>query len=199
MKSASSLDYVTIAASKDKTRPSLNGVYRDTAEFVATDGCRLHWSNGLPVIEKGSYLDGRTSEFPAWRQVLPTGTAKAAREIVLSQENLKALKAMLPFVKHIDPSWLAVNLNFQADKLEISLADCSNSNASKMSHEITIGENTSTFSVRLNLSYFIDAIEMPIKNGAHGLAGFGVQFFSDTQPLLLDSNMGHAVIMPLKK
>lgn len=70
MKQLSDLEWVKLAASKDKTRKCLTEVYRDKTCFVATDGHRLHLSNGLPESVAG-YLSGYDGQFPDYAQVMP--------------------------------------------------------------------------------------------------------------------------------
>lgn len=92
------LDYIKLAVSKDKTRYNICSIYRDKNHFVATDGHRLHYANGLPDADP-HFIDGRDAQYPDWKQVLPNST----KEVLSIKHNdyINALKPFLEFIPKI--------------------------------------------------------------------------------------------------
>ena len=81
------MDFVKIAVSTDDYKFQLQKVYRDTEYLVATNGHRLHYSNGLPKVEVGHYVDGSTAhQFPEWKQILPTTSPVVSVELKLDKQ-----------------------------------------------------------------------------------------------------------------
>lgn len=117
MKTFDAQKYVQLAVSKDRTRETITGVYRDKTALVATDGHRLHYLPDMPEVSQGSYLDGRDSQFPDWRQVLPNTPLLGQVQLMgLEAATLKrALKAMccfeLSMASHVKISFEPVKEN----------------------------------------------------------------------------------------
>lgn len=93
------LDFVKLATSSDKSRYNLTGVYRDTDKYVATDGHRMHISNGLPEAEPHYTDDTSTrfpgAQFPDYKQVIPDSPIIASTLVFASYAGYKELKPFM--------------------------------------------------------------------------------------------------------
>jgi DNA polymerase III sliding clamp (beta) subunit (PCNA family) len=185
------MKYIELAASKDSYRP-LTQVYRTACgKLVATDGHRMHWSNGLELIEKGHYVDFKDyGEFPDVNQVIPSGECEEYH-VTFDKKDLSKLKTLAKLLKEFDRTDTAFKLEGKDGALW-----------AKQDGELTLGfklcelENKAPFEIKLNVNYFIDAIEMNIKDS--GLGIFTFEFRGSRDPFLIKSSLGNALIMPLR-
>jgi DNA polymerase III sliding clamp (beta) subunit (PCNA family) len=186
------LEYVQIAVSKDDTRYNLTKVYRDTEYLVATDGHRLHFSNGMPKVEKGFFLDGTDAEFPNWSQVR-VKSVNAQIEIGINKHDLGVLEAIAKTLKANKSSEYSVTLTAKNNKLTVT---SNNSNSLVICYEMD-SQNSGDFEIKLNLSYFLDAIRLPVKS--QGMTAINIKFESAMSPIEIVTVFGTAIIMPLRK
>jgi hypothetical protein len=101
MKQLTNIEWVSLAKSDDKYRLNLCEVYRDKHHLVATDGFRLHCSNGLPEVSP-HFPSGLDAEFPNWQAVIPKEEFLIETlDIVATTKFLRTLKATVTFCKSI--------------------------------------------------------------------------------------------------
>ena len=185
------MKWIQLATSKDKTRFNLGSIYRAKNCLVATDGHRLHMSNGL-IDATPHYLDGLDADFPDFTKIMPTG--RAINSVNIFEGNIPSLKRMLALIKGRHES-NAVTLevikpltdheapigtvSYKDEELEVKLV-------------LQIGELVgSSFSVSLNLAYFIDAISLPTL--------VNLEYRSKIDPILIKNFEQTAIIMPLRE
>ena len=181
-----SYDYVNLAISKDKFKPNLNDVYRDKESLVATDGHRIHWTNGLPPIEQGYYISGGDSQFPEWQLALPQNIYSLS--IYFSKNHYKDLTARL---KLLDKKQI-VKISFNIDKKLIIT-----SNQFKYELDILVGIPPIDITFSINLAYLLSALT-PQKNEIMG--GFDLYFDNPTTPIRLSiANKYNACIALVKE
>lgn len=101
MKQLTNIEWVSLAKSTDKYRLNLCEVYRDKHHLVATDGFRLHCSNGLPEVSP-HFPSGLDAQFPNWQAVVPKDDRLIETlNLIATSEFLRALKATVAFCKSI--------------------------------------------------------------------------------------------------
>lgn len=192
------LKYIELAKSKDQTRYNLTSVYRDKNHLVATDGHRLHMSNGLPDA-KPHFLNGLDAEFPDYTQILPKTKEAGKVEYVhigsYGKAILRTLKAISKLVEtygrpHIT-RWI-----FENDK-PVRIA-FQNSDQKELVIEHTIEAmkyQGKQFTIGVNLSYMIDALSYIIDTSCE------IKIWSESSPIRIDS-LGDgkltAIVMPCR-
>jgi len=202
-----SLEYIKLATSKDKTRFNFNQVYRDLNKIVATDGHRMHWINGQEEIAKGFYLDGQDhGPFPDYSQVFPKADPASLLSVVLTTDFVKKAKAMLKLIQCYTGKEAPIRLNCFHEVVEnkptmtvFELAFTDSKNLAKFSIQHKTSEDALTgpaFTTMLNLSYLIDAIELPIKDNY--ISAINLKYYERMQPVLIETRLGNALIMPMK-
>lgn len=201
-----SLEFVTLATSKDTTRFNLQEVFRDTDAFVATDGHRLHWSDA-PKIEKGHFISGLDAEFPDWKHINPLGkeVPQSCFSFLVDKTFLARFKVLQALAKAHDPKC-------QEIKLAAAFAESGNHLVlSTKSELLTGGQSSIQASIRfelvdsptkecsfnLNASYLLDVI-----SAAHAWNKNRVQieviYFGQGKPIVFKINsLGNAIIMPI--
>jgi len=101
MKQLTNMEWVSLAKSDDKYHLNLCEVYRDKHHLVATDGFRLHCSNGLPEVAP-HFPSGMDAQFPDWQAVIPKEERLIETlNLSVTPEFLRALKATVAFCKSI--------------------------------------------------------------------------------------------------
>lgn len=159
-------DFVNIATSKDAARFGLCHVYRDKKELVASDGHRLHYTDGLPEIDQGYYLDNIDAQFPDWRNCIlkDNGNNLSLKnelgdiDIFISSQQYKDLVTR---AKLISEKGKAVVLTI-ADK-DLVITGRENEFVYKLPFEMTT--LPSNWTIALNLQYLLDAIKPVTSNG----------------------------------
>lgn len=188
--------FIKLAVSKDDTRPNLCEVYRDKAEIVATDGHRLHWSNGLPEVQP-HFLSGLNAEYPDWRQVVLHSAPDAACQLWGRSLDYAKLKAFHTLVKAFDKKCQAVRAENSAAGLNLSAAK------DGMKAEILLPstEKEGTpfiFTVGFNLGYLLDALKPLDKSSTMAT----INFRDNLKPIQLDYTGEfehcHAILMPMR-
>jgi DNA polymerase III sliding clamp (beta) subunit (PCNA family) len=183
------LQWIELAASSDDTRQNMNGIYRDTKNLVATDGHRLHLSNDMEE-SKPFHLNGCTLDFPKWEQVIPKGSRVGSVKARWTFDTTKQLQAV---AKLSDKTGYA-EFKFSTDKLTVLIKI--GSVEAKMDLLLEESVIASEFSVFLNINYFLDAISGGCHPG-YKTTTFEISFFGDRQPLIIETTLGKAVIMPM--
>lgn len=186
------LKYIELAKSKDESRYNLTSVYRDTHHLVATDGHRLHMSNGLPEA-RPHFLNGIDAEFPDYKQIIPKQDPVGKIEYHTSNNGkriLLSLKAISKAVKEFDRS-LVCKIEFH-DKKPIKIIF--EHPELKLEHTLEAfvyeGKDITT---GITLSYLIDALAF-IPNSLCTISVYG-----DLVPIKIESNTGlTAIVMPAK-
>ena len=200
------LEHIGKATSKDESRYNLTSIYRDLDCFVATDGHRLHWVNDQEKIEKGYYLSGIDTDFPAWKQELPTKQGNTLA-IFITKHDLKCLKNMLEFLQGLT--------EYKSDRMTQSIVamHCEKlDNGEFLTFETKSANyriplnvkdsNTFKGEIGIQLQYLIDAIESPILNSTLKYGdGFRITVISDSDPIVVESittTWGKSLIMPAR-
>ena len=136
---AKALKWVQLAASKDQSRPILNGLYINNGETVGCDGFRLHiietpepFTDSIAVQGKviqqlntvaltpriEEYIEYEGGDYPAYEQIIPSD--KPVFKIAVNKKLLAALAAM--------PGDEAIILSFTGDNKPIKVtsgsSDC---------------------------------------------------------------------------
>jgi DNA polymerase III sliding clamp (beta) subunit (PCNA family) len=164
------IKYCELATSKDKTRINLNGVYRAEESYVATDGHRLHMSNGLNKAEP-HYLTPlpsphENSQFPDYTQVLPDGTENIIATIKMTsftgykevKKNLQTMKRLATLLKPYDRQ-MVVRLEIRGNEAWIVAAKSGLKFELKLCAEANL--EAEQFEPRgINLMYLHDALLM---------------------------------------
>lgn len=153
------LKYIELAKSKDESRYNLTSVYRDKNHLVATDGHRLHMSNGLPDA-KPHFLDGTDATFPDYEQVLPKTPPMGRIEYVHIGNNgkriLNTLKQLAKLVSNYDKAHVGIKLICEKEKpVKIGFKH------PELTFEHVIESfvyNGPSLEMGLNLNYLIDAL-----------------------------------------
>ncbi len=190
------LDFIKLACSKDVTRYNLNSVYRDKDCYVATDGHRLHYSNGLTPIEKGHYLDEKLdAQFPDWQRAFPTIDSPIATfELSLADRGLMTrLDALLKIAKTVgkDNPCRMTHLN---QRFELCVQD----DNTTCSVRITTGSAKANIETvqGINLAYLMDVLKSAYKTA---LMSVQVEYYGDNQPWKFTiPGLGTAIIMPMR-
>lgn len=190
------LKYIELAKSKDETRFNLCAVYRDKNHLVATDGHRLHMSNGLPDATPG-YLNGLDAQFPDYAQILPkTKEAGEVEYVHIGSDGkaiLQTLKAIASLVKLEDRAEIKTKWVFE-DQKPVRVAY--NGTYTKLDYEIeAMKYQGKPFTLGVNLSYMIDALSYIIDTSCE------IKIWSELSPIRIDS-LGDgkltAIVMPCR-
>jgi hypothetical protein len=201
----SKLKYVEIAASKDIYRASMTGVYRDTDCLVATDGHRLHFSNGLEKVKKGFYLDGRTGDtFPDWQSAISTDSTYEHFNLKFSKSEMRELKALLKLLSlndYTNSVWLIFDTEEGVRvSTETGKEPWKANNSPKLRVSIRLLDQPipkQNGRLYLNLKYLLDAIELPFKEFP-GLEITVKVPSRGASAYLFETALGTAAIMPIK-
>lgn len=152
------MKYLELAVSKDSTRFNLQRIYRAETELVATDGHRLHLSNGLEKTTP-HFVDGYDGAFPEYTQVMPKQAPSGKFEIAPiykgQKEILRKLKELSKLAKWSDRSFPVrlVLTDKEAPFIQIDTKDL------KLTYSLPFEKyEGESVVLGLNLSYFIDAI-----------------------------------------
>lgn len=150
-------DYINLAVSKEPCRYNLTGAYREGEWPVSTDGHRLHYVSGLPVVKKGMFIDGRDATFPDWHQVIPK-TSGVKCSLVATVKSLRRLEALC---KLIDDKQKGVK--FRIEKGAVIIEAWGEGWQCNGSFGLEV-EGVQDVAVRgLNLSYLIDALSPEVR------------------------------------
>lgn len=190
------MKYLELAVSKDSTRFNLQRIYRAETELVATDGHRLHLSNGLEKTTP-HYVDGYDGAFPEYTQVMPKQAPSGKFEIAPiykgQKEVLRKLKELSKLAKWADRSF-PVKLILQSGKAPLIAIESKDLKLTyTLSFEAYEGED---IALGLNLSYFIDAISFIDES----LSGAIVNIHNESGPILIQgtglAEKFKAIVMP---
>ena len=186
------LEFVKLAVSKDKSRYNLTDVYRAPQAVVATDGHRLHYSNGLPESTPHYISGDNDRDFPidAVDKVLTIANPLAYGSmsgpyLVSTVKTLGYLVKAMGKVNH------SVTLKMAADCITISY-DSQADLPLNWSIKTGCGANGEA-TIKLNPAYLLDALKMAQVNG--------VQIITLTlgpSMLLLQGGDNKAVVMAMK-
>lgn len=185
------LDYIKLAVGKDKTRYNLCSIYRDKNHFVAADGHRMHYANGLPDADP-HYINGTDAQFPDWQRIIPK---EATSKIRLENIGYNQVRLFLEAIIKVDKEAI-FKLDLTQGKLELSF---DNGEGLKVSARIvtagieTLSDVTTGFVAR----YVLDAL-----TPMHKLKYVGAVMALDgaSSPMAIDFEgfNGKAVIMPIR-
>jgi DNA polymerase III sliding clamp (beta) subunit (PCNA family) len=199
MKDMNTLDFVTLATSKDDTRYNMTQVYRDKTELVGTDGHRLHYVDNLPPVEKPHFLSGLDAPFPEWRQVIPPATEQKFT-IVLTREKLKAFKLIAGLAKIANNHDCPAKCTLIRDSiLHIEL----NQSGITASMDFAVSEGPDTVPwAFFNLGYLLDVFDSALKYAStNKLAAAIVDIYPhslERDPWLFEiPGLGKAIVMKL--
>ena len=189
------MKWLQLATSKDKTRFNLGSIYRAKNCLVATDGHRLHMSNGL-IDATPHYLDGLDADFPDFAQVLPTKTAVSIVQI--SSGSVKILQKLMNLIKKRD-KWNTISLSVTREheqskepraKGTIQYLDPD----LLVNLDLNIGELEGIpFNLSVNLAYLVDALSMA---DDHLVT---LEYRGQFDPILIKHEANTAMLMPLKE
>lgn len=189
-----SLEFVQLAVSKDESRYNLTSVYRDTEYLVATDGNRLHYSNGLQKLEKGHFLNGLDAEFPIWKPILPTEKESTSIVLGVNKELMSKLKAFEAISKTINRS---CPCRFSANKDKLTLQLKAENIQCELHIPCSIEGAELAPEMGLNLSYVMDIFKACLKANALGVVE--IRYYGDNKPWAFEiPQLGKAIIMPLR-
>jgi DNA polymerase III sliding clamp (beta) subunit (PCNA family) len=195
------MKYIELATSKDATRSNINHVYRHKDGYlIATDGHRLHYSNGLEKLATGHYVDGQDhGQFPDIAMVLerikPTRTAS----IIFTQDDLKKIKGLAKLIEAYAGKELPIFFEVSPTEVTFSFESKSQNASAKISLAKVTANLDESFKIGLNLKYLIDAIELPIKESPKYMGcPFEIKFTNDMSALVFSSKLGNALVMPLR-
>ncbi len=185
-------DYINLAVSKDQGRYNLTGAYREGEWLVSSDGHRLHYVSGLPVVEKGMFLDGRDAQFPDWHQVVPK-TPGVKCSLVASVEALRRLEALC---KLIDDKQKGVKFRIEKGAVIIEASGAGWQCSGSFGLEV---EGVQDVAVRgLNLSYLIDALSPEVRRKVVA----EIEFRDANQVIeiwrVIDNAQATALVMPMR-
>lgn len=194
--------WVSLARSKDKTRFNLCSVYRAATSIVATDGHRLHMSNGLPEVEP-HFVDDIDGEFPDYTQVLPKTNVPSdcmlyfiSQAVDGSKQQIKRLRKILAVVKAFEriPNVVlevaasgATISHVGVDGFEIKYSLFIDAEVSRVP-----GSCDLPIRVGVNLAYFIDALGMTEDNAAT------LDIYGELGPMRFDNGTQTAIVMPAR-
>jgi DNA polymerase III sliding clamp (beta) subunit (PCNA family) len=160
------LDYVSLAVSKDAGRINLTGVYRDKTRLVGTDGHRLHLVDGLPEVEKPHYVDGRDLEFPNYETAF-LSDAQMLCEFPVVKEDIKRIKALIGL--YPKGEYPIAKLAVRAGRL--FLESTGNQPGLLFSLSFSVDQKAvEEFEIGINLKYLVDAL-IPSNIGLMQLSG----------------------------
>jgi hypothetical protein len=192
------LKWVELATAAERTgRDNITRVYRAKNHFVATDGHRMHMSNGLPDAQPG-YLDGHDGQFPDYEQILKQVNSTCVITIASApdvNEFARKLKAFLPLAKIMAATAPVVTVMVVKDTLQIGLPDADNLQA----HFDTAAENKGTLRNRIGvrLDYLLDALAWADKTNRQALT---IEFSGELGPIRIKSgdDVLTAIVMPCR-
>lgn len=188
------LDFVSLAVSRDEFRHNLTGVYRDTNKLVASDGHRLHWVE-IPDGKPG-YLDGRDAQFPDYSQVMPRDPASCVVEVKLAADSRKILKALAALSKAYDKTQ-TVTVKTNTKSLFIQSPEKS---PVEFSYEIPCEHKKDTIKLGLSLRYLLDAMAPVIENKGKG--DISIEFHGTLAPVLITCTVSgqeyKTIVMPTR-
>lgn len=188
-----SLQFVSLAVCKDAHRYNISGVYRDKKHLVGTDGHRLHFSNGLPEVEQGYFLDSRDAQFPDWTRAFPLDAPTHSLDCKIGKEELQLMKAFLGYVKATNKSDKTVVLSVTDGKINLELKNQKGTGKISVGTVVTEGQIPE---LGINLSFLLDALSSALNITA---AFFTLNYFGEGAPVKIDiPNLGSAVIMPIR-
>lgn len=187
------LDYIKLAVSKDKTRYNICSIYRDKNHFVATDGHRMHYANGLPYADP-HYIDGTDAQFPDWRQVLPE---KATSKIRIENIGYNQVRLFLDAIIKVDKE-AAFKLDLTQGKLELSY---DNKEGLKVSAKIETSEietlKVNDVTTGFKARYILDALK-PMQKLKYIGAVMKLDGASSPMAIEFEGFKANAIIMPCR-
>lgn len=195
MKEENTLTFVERAVSEDASRYSLMKVYRDTKNYVATNGHRLHISTDLPVADP-AYIDGsKDSQFPNYAEIFPKNEAKAFIEFTLSAEQYNRLKLQVKSAGRNGN----VELKFEKLRLAIHTKELSPSwGEMETTLKLAVNDEVSRGQIpilRLNAEYFLEALPVTLKGDYHKIT---LSYWGEVQICRIEHKLGSAYVMPLR-
>lgn len=190
------MKYISLACSKDKThRRHLCEVYRDKTSLVATDGHRLHISNGLPEVEP-HYLSGLDAEFPDYRMAFPKDEHPNQCTIQLTTKNMQEWNKLNMFRKVQDKTVPAL-LNLKKGEATLTMSAGYYDVKYTLPWNVTIDKGTMP-EVLINSAYLYDAMQM-LTQGHTATISMG----EELSPVIVKGRLNDAnttaLIMPMRK
>lgn len=195
------MKYIELATSKEATRPNLNHVYRHKDGYlVATDGHRMHYSNGLEKLDKGHYLDGQDhGDYPDITRVLETVKPVHTASIIFTQEHLKKIKGLAKLIEAYAGKELPIFFEVSPTEVTFTFESKRQQASARISLAKVTANLDEAFKIGINLKYLIDALEIPIKEAPKYMGcQFEIKFTNELSALVISSNLGNALVMPLR-
>lgn len=192
----SPFDYVSTAVSTDEGRYNMTAAYRERDRLIATDGHRLHMVSGLAMQSEGSFVDGRSGQFPNYEAVIP----KKPFDIATVTFNKKQIAQLNKVVKLFTDRNCGTRLTFSGNTLTIgAVADKSESQGAwsivlTFDCEGVDSLKATQWSVGLNLRYFVEALIPNVPMTLSSEDTRGPQLLKAT----LHGSEYMAIIMPLR-
>ena len=184
------MDYIKLAVSKDKSRESLMYIYRDKDRLIATDGHRMHWKDST-LINTPHYIGGYNGTFPEYLQAIPTKAPSYKVHFSLDRDQLNQLKKIRDLIKLTD-KYCSVMFGFETSKISLIV----DRPELRLYFDFTVTSITESVKLKLgfNLTYFIDAVEIPSKANKP----LELELRGEFDLLIINSDFGTALIMPCK-
>lgn len=191
------LDYISLAVSKDSARYNMSAPWVQYGKLIATDGHRLHWHNCLANDEQAKGLTGESLEHqPDVRAVIPDLSKYQSAIIGVKHDAIKQVEALAKYITTLDKH-CAVDLAVtDSGYLRLNYGQGALA-AGYLVTEIAVSGNLGE--VRLNLNYLLDALTLVERRYSECT----VYTETDTSPIqitrLIDGKECNALIMPIKK
>lgn len=198
------MKWLELAVSKDESRFNLNHVFRDKNALVATDGHRLHYSNGLADADR-CYVDGVSEDeravYPDYTRVLPKDSDKTHEiEVDVSKCLLRDLKRIVTLIKSYDKG-CCVKLLFDKSGCTMSYETYQESQFT-FSLKLSESRNESDkIAVGVNLSYLVDALSSCELSRHTHVVPATLTLHGTLRPIIVTEEQHperKAIIMPMK-
>lgn len=187
-----SIDWISMAKSDDKTRHNLCEVWRYQTYLLATDGHRMHYQDGHDRIAKDYMLNGTEAPSPAFKKVIPDPYTTAECLIKTDKALIQKLRAM---DKAIIACCKHAAVTVQIDTMEITISYESRDYSASM--RLDLNENSlGTGKACLKFKYLIDALDIHNSTRETVWATIGIR--AELDPITVHHALGSAVIMPCK-
>lgn len=191
------LKALSVACSKDLTRPSLTSVYKDRGVLVATDGFHLNFAKVAEDDPTSGYLDGRTGlVFPDWCLAIPEKTQHETA-LSLDKDAMRKLKALGNLAKLANRS-VRITLEERKTTFEIVEDDLT------ARYEIVPDccATITQFVVTINLQYFLEFVEAfkasERTKGQRGAIRVTLRTGeTDRSPIMVEIEDHYSIIMPI--
>lgn len=175
-------------------RYNLSAIYREKDRLVATDGHRLHYVEGLPIVEKGHFLDGRDAQFPNYETAF-IQKPQTVGKIKLTKKAIRDLTALAKVVRERNCATRIVFKHGEPLTFECSYKNETGRGSWTYTTE-SIVEFGRDWDRLINLRYFLDAVmpdrEACVLSGCE--RGHPIEFVTD-----INGQPFHAIVMPIRE